>query len=266
LRGSDPILLIPNIKIEKYDPKTRKKILIISCDKYLKFVNDAYHILDYKNKKPLFVPVSLKLGINDIKTLAKEYIKKEYFNIWFDFEGSAITKPKIARIRAFLRVFDENDRIKEIIVHSTNIKREIISNLKSEKSPSSDILASVIGSNLIGVNREPPRRISTPLSKEEVAELRKHKARVFDPSTYYYWKVESSSYDAEKRRQLMNLRYNILFNSKLIDEELISQKEYFLKERTIKEYISQKPMIKEYKKGELIKDLFQKEAKITDWF
>jgi hypothetical protein len=263
---SDPILLVPNIKIEKYDLKTNKKNIVITIDKYLKFVNEACHILDYKNKKPIFVPVSLKLGINDIKRLAKEYIKSEYFNIWFDFEGSAITKPKIARIRAFLKEFDKNGRINDIIVYSTNIKREIISNIKSEKSPSSDILASLIGSNLIGVNREPPRPTIPPLSREERVELKKHKARIFDPSIYYYLKVEASNYDIKKRNQLMNERYNSLFNSKLLDDEFISQTEYFLKESSIKRYITKKSMIKDYKKGRLIKDLFQKEAKITDWF
>lgn len=263
---SDPILLTPNIKIERYDPAINKKIIIININEYLKFVNEAYHILDYRNKKPIFVPVSLKLGINDIKKLAKEYIKKEYFNIWFDFEGSAITKPKIARIRGFLREFEENRRIEDIIIYSTNLKREIISNIKSEKSPSSDILTSIIGSNLIGVNREPPKPISLPpLSKEELVELRKHKARVFDPSTYYYLKVEASNYDIKKRNQLMSEGYNILFNSKLLDNEFIFQTEYFLKELNIKKYITTKSMINEYKRGELIKDLFREEARIIDW-
>ncbi|MGQ9722390.1 MAG: hypothetical protein ACUVXA_13825 [Candidatus Jordarchaeum sp.] len=263
---SDPILFIPNIKIDRYDLKTKEKIIIMTLDEYLKSVDEAYHILDYKNKKPIFVPVSLKFGIEDIKNLAKEYIKREYFNIWFDFEGSAITKPKIARIRTFLREFEEKNRIGDIIVYSTNIKREIISNIKSEKSPSSDILASVIGSNLVGVNRELPRPITYPLSKEERREeLRKHKARVFDPSTYYYLKVEASNYNVKKRNQLMDPKYNTLFNSKLLDDELIAQTDYFLKEMNIMKYSTQKSMIKEYKAGELKKDLFRGEAKITEW-
>jgi len=263
---SDPILFVPNLKIERYDQKTKEKIIITNLDDYLKFVNESYHLLDYKNKKPIFVPVSLKLGIDDIKKLAQEYIKKEYFTIWLDFEGSAITKPKIARIRAFLREFDKKGRTTDIIIYSTNIKREIISNIKTEKSPSSDILASIIGSNLIGVNREPPRPISVPLSKEDPRELWKHKARVFDPTTYYYLKVEASNYNTEKRAQLMDQKYNILFNSKLLDDELISQTNHFLEESTIVNYITEKTMIRDYKKGELIKDLFQKEEKITKWF
>jgi len=263
---SAPIALIPNIKIERYDIITKKKLPIITIDKYLKFVGEVYHLLDYKNKKPVFVPVSLKFGIDDIKRLVKEYIKKEFLNIWFDFEGAAVTKPKIARIRAFLREVDSNGRLDDIITFSTNIKREIISNPKSDKTPSSDIIASIIGSNLVGVNREPPRPIGTPLSKEELVELRKHKARVFDASTYYYSKVDTSSYDAKTRNSLMIPKRNILFNSKLLDEELVVQTEYFLKEMSIEKYITKKPMISEYKGGELKKVLFPKEIKITEWF
>lgn len=263
---SDPILFVPNLKIDRYDQKTKERTTITSLDDYLKFVDESYHFLDYKNNKPIFVPISLKLGIADIKKLAQEYIKKEYFNIWLDFEGSAITKPKIARVRALLRELDKKGRIADIIIYSTNIKREIISNIKTEKSPSSDILASIIGSNLVGVNREPPRPISVLLSKEDPKELWRHKARVFDSTTYYYLKVEASNYDTEKRVQLMDQKYNTIFNSKLLDDELLSQTNHFLEETTIMNYVTEKTMIKEYKKGELIKDLFQKEAKITEWF
>lgn len=258
---SAPIVLIPNIKIT-----TKEKLPIITIDDYLKFVEEVYHLLDYKNKKPIFVPVSLKFGIKDIERLVKEYIKKEFFNIWFDFEGSAVTKPKIARIRSFLRKVDNNGRMYDIVIFSTNIKREIISNPKSEKSPSSDILTSLIGSNLIGVNRDPRRPPGGDLNKDELAKLKEHKARVFDPSTYYYLKVASSNYDIKTRNLLMRSpQRNILFNAKLLDEELGAQTEYFLRERNIKEYITKKPMIKEYKKGELIKDLFSKDKKITEW-
>gem|GEM_PF-2894065 len=85
-------------------------------------------------------------------------------------------------------------------------------------------------------------------------------------TTYYYLKVEASNYNTEKRAQLMDQKYNILFNSKLLDDELISQTNHFLEESTIVNYITEKTMIREYKKGELIKDLFQKEEKITKWF
>lgn len=262
---SDPILLIPNIKIERYDMVTKKKIPIISIDDYIKFVNDVYRLLDYKNKKPIFVPVSLRFGMNDIKKLAKYYIKNDFLCVWFDFEGSAITKPKISRIRAFVREYERVERLDNLVIYSTNIKREIISNLKSEKTPASDVLTSLTGSNLVGVNREPPRPIGITLSNEERKELRKHKARVFDRSTYYYTKV--AKYNSHAYDLLMRQSYNILFNSQLLDTEFRTQTEHLLETGELEEYITKKQMIKEYKRGELGKVLFHKKVKkITEWF
>ena len=128
--------------------KARLMIILASIHRlyYLKYVKEAYQILDHKNNKSIFVPLSLRLNIPDIEKLAKEYVKNEYFNIWIDFEGSATThKAKIARVRHFLTEIEKKKRIEEIIVYTTNIKREIISNIVSSESPSSDILASIIG-------------------------------------------------------------------------------------------------------------------------
>lgn len=262
---SDPILLIPNIKIERYDIVTKKKIPIISIDDYIKFIKDVYHLLDYKNKKPIFVPISFRFGMNDIKKLAKYYIKNDFLCVWFDFEGSAITKPKISRIRAFVREYERAERLDDLVIYSTNIKREIISNLKSEKTPASDVLTPLTGSNLVGVNREPARPIGITLSNEERKELRKHKAREFDPSTYYYTKVAKN--DSHTHDLFMRQSYNILFNSQLLDTEFRTQTEHLLERGELEEYITKKQMIKEYKRGELGKVLFHKKVKkITEWF
>lgn len=270
---SNSILLIPNIKIEKYiaerekSGKTKfKKVKQINLEDYIKYIDETYNLLNYKNIKPIFVPVSLKFGITDIKTLAQEFIKKEYFNIWIDFEGSAVSKTKIARIRTFLKEFDQKLRIKDIIVYSTNIKREIISNKYDNESPSSDILASLIGSNLIGINREPLRMPSHTLSPEERTELRLHKARVFNSDTYYYLKLEASKYNKNLQKSLMNPNYNKIFNSELLDNEFKNQSKYFLENNEIEGYISKKKMIKNYKNGELKRDLFHKDVKISSWF
>ncbi|RLI78732.1 hypothetical protein DRP05_06205 [Archaeoglobales archaeon] len=253
---SDPILLVPNVKPIRIDRETRRKEKIIDLDGYKKFVDEVFQLLNYRNKKPIFVPVSLKFGINDIKSLANHYLKKEYFNIWFDFEGSAITKTKIARIRAFFREFDENDRLEDIVVYTTNIKREIISNIKREKSPASDVLASLIGSNLIGTNREPQRPTGPPLSAEELERLKKHKARLFDPKSYYYYRIDVMK--VQEPQILMKKEYNAIVNSILLDNEFISQNNHFLENMTVKDYVVEKEMIKEYKNGELLKDLFVK--------
>ena len=142
----------------------------------------------------------------------------------------------------------------------------MISNKFDNESHSSDVLASIIGSNLIGVNRDPPRRPNHALSQEERAELRLHKARVFNSDTYYYSKIKAPNYEKSQQISLMNPNYNKLFNSQLLDYEFKNQTQYFLKNDNIEGYIINKKMIKNYKEGELKKDLFHREVKISKWF
>jgi hypothetical protein len=288
---SDTVLLVPNIKIEKYEltidavtqEKKGKSVPIMAVDKYLQFVDDAYHILDEKNHKPIFVPLSLRLSIDDIKRVAEEYVKNEFFNIWIDFEGSATTiRAKRARIREFLLQMKRLERLNEIVVYCTNVKREIISNPVVGESPSSDVLTSVIGANLIGVNRE-RRGFGEPIDKtlpaeeqqklkderkKKTLEIKEHKARIFNPTSYYYRKVKEMGLNTTDYTNFMNEKYNILHNALLLDSEFKSQTEYFLEKgnHSIEKYISDKPMIKEYQKGELVKTLFNVEKKVTEWF
>lgn len=150
------------------------------------------------------------------------------------------------------------------MVYSTNIKRELLSNIKADTSPASDILASLVGSNIVGVNKEPQRfqelRELTPIEiikqKKHELELKRHKSRIFNASTYYY----------KKHAPLMDPKENSILNSALLDRELAFQTEHFLKEYSVKEYITQKPMIVEYRGGELAKDLFSKKQTKIDWF
>ena len=249
--------------------KTREVVRIINVDEYLKFVDEAYQILDYKNKKFIFVPLSLKFSMQELKEIANYYVKNEYFNIWVDFEGSSVTKEKIARMRTFWREISNAGRDNDIIIYVTNIKREIISNIKDDRTPASDILTSLLGSNIIGINREPPKRLKEPIGRGELEKLREHKARLFDPNTYYYCKLKILNYlDEETKRKLKsNKGYNTLVNMNLTDRELKKQTELFLQNFSLKNYIAQKRMIKEYKDGKLIEYLFKRKIKpITDWF
>ena len=263
---SDPLVLIPNIKIERYDEKTGKMKRLLDVDDYIRFVHEAYRMLDYRSKKPILVPLSLRFAIEEIRKIAKEYIKSEYYSVWIDFEGSAISLVKISKVRSFFLEFEQAGRINDLVVFATNIKREIISNIKSEKAPASDALATLIGSNLIGVNREPQRPPPQEIADVKAEELRAHKARVFDPSTYYYLKPEATAFDEETRKQLFNPAYNILLNSKLLDREFYFQAKIFLEEGDIEKYITEKQMIREYKGGKLGKVLFTKEKKLIEWY
>lgn len=283
---SNTALFVPNIKIEKYDYTTEpaKKRKIMSVEEFIKFVEEAYQILDHKNSKPIFVPISLRFDMDEIKILAAEYVKREFFNIWIDFEGaSTTTKTKRGKIRHLLRNIENLGRLNDIITYSTNIKREIISNPMEDRSPSSDVLAPVIGANLVGVNREPNRpfnRIDANLPLEEQRRLKEeqkkksiemkiHKARIFNPDSYYYFKVKSSNLDEIQRKKLMVSNRNIFVNSRLLDSEFNSQTEYFFGKgkHTIKNYIVDKPMIQQYHGGDLVDTLFKKETRTTmDWY
>jgi hypothetical protein len=263
---SNPILLIPNIKIERYDSEKKCKEKIIKFDHYLKFIDEVYEIFSFRNNKPIFVPISLRLGINQIKKIVRESIKKERFNFWLDFEGSSLTKPKISRARAILRELEDLERINDTILYSTNIRREIISHVDDPKTPASSVLLPLTGSNIIGVNKEPPRIIRKTISNEEKARLREHKARVFNPDTYYFLKVNLSDYSNIQKKKLMERKNNNLFNSNLIDREFKTQSNFFLDNLSINNYILRKSMIQEFKKGALKSELFDFQKKMDNWF
>ena len=259
--------LVPNIKItqniytEGKAGNVRKvgEEKTIKFENYVRFVEESHRILDYKNKKPIFVPLSLRMDIDDIQRLAKAYLKREFFYIWIDYEGATASNlTKLSRLRAFYRTVEKSERFEDVIVYSTNIRREITSNKKMNSSPSSDVLTAISGANVIGVNREPSFGGGRyPLTKEEKMEMRVHKARAFDPDTYYYIKPDV------RRIQSLDLHYldprrNILMNANLLSFEFQSQANHFLDSGTVQEYISQKTMLREYKNGSLKKNLFQK--------
>lgn len=279
---SDTVLFVPNINIEKnlygIGPDGRPEITgtrkLIKLNDYKKLVNEVHETLNFKNKKPIFVPFPLKFDIDDVGELAKYYIEKEFFNVWVDFQSSSTTnRPKLSLIRHLARVFMNEERFDDLILYSTNMRREIVSNPKDDYTPSSDVLTSIIGSNLVGVNREPPKPgadIGRKLTYQQKVELWKHKARVFEPKSYYYVKVEKSKYKKAEKDELRNKKHNITHNARLLNQELVSQKDKFLEEMSIKSYITNKPMVKKYRNGALSKILFyegiKKDSDITDWF
>jgi hypothetical protein len=263
---SKTALLVPNIKatqnIYRVDTKNRFQKIgeqpLININQYLDFVDDIYRLLGFKNKKPIFVPLSLKFDIGDTAQLAKEYLKRDYFNIWIDFEGATATnKTKLAKIRSFLREVDNQKRSDDIIIHSTNIRREITSNIKNTRSPASDVLTSLSGANVIGVNREPAFPQENPPPYEELMRIREHKARIFENETYYYKKIENPDNLANlKLKPLLNPNNNAVYNANLLNQEFVNQSNEFLERQSIKEYISNKKMLLEYKDGDLINTLF----------
>jgi|LJSS01.1.fsa_nt_gb hypothetical protein len=244
------ILFIPNIKISRYNIEKRKQENIIDLKGYLRFVDEIYNILNYKNRKPIFVPISLRFSETKIKELIEYYIKNNYYLYWFDFEGKALNEVTIGKIRYINRLFNEHKLFKNCIYYFTNIKREIISNPKVNKSPASDILATLVGANILGVNKEPIRPIEQIENKLTKEELLKHKARIFDASTYYYIRQDNNQY--------LNPQFNVIQNTILLDKELNTQANHFINNQQITSMLKNKQMLQEYKDGKLLELLLNK--------
>ena len=266
---SAPFLFVPNLKVKKTikvkDPQTgkekTKQIIQVSLEKYLEFVDWTVENLNRRNNKPIFVPLSLKFGMRDIKTLAEHYIKKEYFNIWIDFESSAPTTTNLGKIRQSLSIFEQNERLEDIIIYSTNLNREFMSSPTQERTPGTDPITTVIGSNLIGGNKskgvpvDDSKKVSLPTPQRGY--LLDYKARLFDETTYYYLHFGLLKKENPQLAELIRKKeHNILINTFRLSEELKNQGEYFLETLQIKPYLETKPMLKEYKDGSLLKTLF----------
>jgi len=271
---STSVLLVPNIKIHcmtKEPIGKRRKEIIATINDFIDLVDTMYNILDYRTNKPIFVPLSLRFSMADIDRLADHYIDKEYYNIWIDFEGGAVTEDRVARIRKFIRKFDAKGIFDNLVIIATNIRREIISNVKREYTPASDVLTSLTGANIIGVNREPIRPIEGKIVVEK-DKLLEHKARVFDYNTYYYFKVSMIQWlkKETKLQILRDKRTNIAINTRLVDDEFNRQSKVLLNNGSIKDYVRNKKMLKEYKQGSLIKALLYGKSyvdgELTKWF
>ena len=238
---SSPLLFVPNIRKNKTMGNTKADI--ISVEQYIDFVDQSYEYLDHKNKKVIFVPISLKFNVKDMKSLAQHYMDKDNrkYYFWIDFEGKAITKANMGKIRCFYREIeriDNRDKEKEVfnntIFYHTNINRETMSNSKMEEAPASDILSSTAGATFIGVNRKPMSNFDPPQGYQQDY---KHKYRLFDKDTYYY--------DYNSSGLFFSKGLNNGHNAIELDKEFASQSEHFLDELQIKSYLSEKKMIEE---------------------
>ncbi len=147
--------------------------------------------------------------------------------------------------------------LENIVLIYSNIKREIISNIKDKKSPASDVLAALAGGNIIGVNREPTRPINKTKVRYSKSELRMHKARVFNPQDYYYIKVMETDFDPLTKKALLEKSNNIAYNTVTLIKELTIQTEILKDTGSVKDYVARKDMVLEYNNGELIRLLFE---------
>jgi hypothetical protein len=262
---SKPLLFVPNIKKYRYVKtgfvtKTRKekweKEPIIDLQDYLAFVDATYDFLDAKNDKPIFVPVSLSFSVKDVKELARHYLNRQYYHYWFDFEGKAVNEARLGRIAHYFRSIKDLGYYDRIISYFTNIKREIISHITDDTSPASDVLASIAGANIIGVNREPRRPpLSDSTSQIDPSLRKEHKSRRINCDTYYYEKTKGFVL----RPAIGNIQ-----NSVLLREEFLNQSNYFLTNSELSNFLQQKEMLTTYKDGAILQALIAKSPRIPN--
>jgi hypothetical protein len=272
---SGTMLMVPNVKVSRNLYQEGKRVgvqSIIEAEEFMRYISEVHDILDYRNKKPIFVPLNLNLDIKETVELADFFLRQGYTNVWIDMEASSTDdKRRAALLRAFVRRFDEAERFDDLIVYMTNIKREILAHFKDAHSPSSDVLAAVMGANIIGVNRSPqamfPKDAPRPPSPPP-GQMLANKARLLDPSSYYYTRLDAMEMDEERRRSLYNRNENILTNTVLLNTELKEQSRRFLEELSIRPYISSKPMVREFRDGSLMDHLFMGTSDIAtdDWY
>jgi len=267
-------LTVPNIRIKRLD-ENNKTVRIIDLESYKRFVDESFKILNDKNNKPIFVPISMKFTMGQLTDLIEHYLKQDRYNYWFDFEGRSINENSLGRLRHIFNTLKTKQVFGSVVSYFTNIKREKLANSNEPTSVASDALSAVAGANLIGVNREPqayfepppPKGINGVQTPETAIRAPiivdpSHKARLFDRETYYYVKTtDPDLYDKNKYVPLNAARLNAEFNT---------QSEYFLENHNVESLLSQKSMFKDEKAGNILKDLTSRSstsfADMSDYF
>ena len=259
---SNFILTVPNIRTfrEIKEPHKPKQVIsIASIDDYIKSVDFFYEKFDLKNHKPIFVPISVRMSASEMDKLVDHYMKKEYYYYWIDFEGRSINEVQLGALRHLFRAVKEKGYFDKTLAYFTNVRREIISNAKSETSPASDILCSLAGANLIGCDREPQRRFESPPPPPPPG----HKARIFHDQTYYYVKT--------KDPRLFPPRMFVTRNAVELNNEFTNQAEFFMTNGELDQLLNRKNMLVKFRDGAILKGLMSKKEdegrpNLSDYF
>ena len=253
--GRSDLLLIPNLKVKRYNERQRSEFQVQE-DEFRRYVDLAYEILNFRNSKPIFVPIPLKYGVRRFQSILTEYLGKGYRNFWLDFEGSNTTS-KAPYIRTFHDIVDTQGLGGEVILYGSNIRRENNPHLPDPRCPASDFLTAPLGVDIIGVNREPQRGGGDSEGRRTYvpppAELQiPHKARLLDRDDYTYVKYsefpQSASlfdkYSISEDLIWQNPRfYSNFVNTFEINEELARHQTIVNENESLLDYLGTKPSI-----------------------
>ena len=253
--GRSDLLLIPNLKVKRYDERQRPEFQVQE-DEFRRYVDLAYEILNFRNSKPIFVPVPLKYGVRRFQSILAEYLGTGYRNFWLDFEGSNTTS-KAPYIRGFHDIVDMQGLGEEVILYGSNIRRENNPHLPDPRCPASDFLTAPLGVDIIGVNREPQRGggdlgARRPYVPPPIEESIQHKGRLLDRDDYTYVKYLAHSqsdvlfdkYHITKDLIRVNPKFYANFiNTFEINEELAHHRTLVDENESLLGYLGTKPSI-----------------------
>lgn len=101
-----------------------ERIIKVQLNDYLKYIEIAYNNLDFKNSKPIFVPLPLKYGVLVFSDVLNNYLDSGYRYFWLDFEGAS-SFSKSAYIRAYHQKIEKTGLINKVVLYASNISREV---------------------------------------------------------------------------------------------------------------------------------------------
>jgi hypothetical protein len=225
---------------------------------YIKIIDESVKILSEFNKKPIFAPIQIQLSKKNMEKLLWHYKRNGYTNLWINFNASHIGGRYFSRVRTLIRMIDKIIGLNNVVLYYSHIKREIDPNISDDYALASDILSQFFACDFIGINREPQRVFDIPEdkfkeyiakkgygSKEEYQQdLKLHKSRIFDPESYYYYKINAYPHELQiDKNILFKKEINNLYNSFLLYKEVENTKKYVEEEKKIKPYLKNKKAV-----------------------
>lgn len=262
--ASKAFILSPDIKIKRNNKNQ------IDLDDYLKFVDNNIKILSEFNKTPIFAPIQIDIPAKWQKAILAHYKKNGYTNIWINFNGSHIGGIYFTRVRTLCRYIKDIVGLNDNVIYESHIRKQQkgieITDITDEKVMCSDILSQFFAADFIGISREPPpppidetatQKTINKLIQEgkikdsdEYINIQKlNKQRLFDPESYYYYRVDKYPHKLilDKSALLDELKINKLYNSIILYNEVETARRTISEQKEIKPYVKSKKALEENK-------------------
>lgn len=253
--GSKAFVLSPDLDLNQ---ESR-----INTTSYLNFIDWNMATLSEFNKKPIFAPLQVDLNERNTDRILQHYKTKGYGRIWINFNATHLSGIYFWRVRSLLRKLDRRFGLENVFLYYSHIKKESNPHIKDDSVLSSDIMPQFFASDFLGVNQASPRggdkkemekSIITRINNGEFKNrdaydeaMKDHRTRIFDPSSYYYWKIEKYPRSLPLTKEyLQRSQINKLFNSFLLRKEVENTKDFlFNNDNAVRPYLKKKKALKD---------------------